>query len=114
MLIAGLLGYHTQNEVRYAQEAINFGQLTFSYVLIVLALGGSLLMWALQEYLRFRHSTRRRRPLPVELSDLALYTKMEESDLAEWQSTRRMVAYHDANGGVLEFNTDNDANLMRA
>jgi len=105
ILVAGLLGYHSNRELSYVQQMGNFKHLTFSYMMIVLALGGSLLMWALQEYLRFRNLNRRRRPVPVELSDLAHYTSMKERDLAEWQSSRRMVAYHDENGVMLQFAT---------
>lgn len=103
ILIIGLFGYHLESETQYLKEVVNFKDLTLSYGLIVAALGSALLMWALQEYLRFRNSTRRRRAPAVELADIALYTQMRESDLATWQATRCMVAHHAEDGKVIEF-----------
>jgi biofilm PGA synthesis protein PgaD len=103
ILLAGLIGFHSASETIYIDEAGEFTRLTLSYFLVVFLLGGALLMWALQEYLRFRNVNRRRRPAPAEVSDLAAYLDIEEGVLAEWQQTRRMVAHHDKTGNVLRF-----------
>jgi len=102
-LVAGMLGYHTINELSYAADMFNVRHLTVSYALIVMALSGSLLLWAAVEYFRFRNLNRRRWPSAVALADLASYSSLQESDLQQLQTERRMVAHHDDHGGVMQF-----------
>ena len=102
-LVAGMLGYHTINELTYAADMLNVRHLTISYALIVMALSGSLLLWAAVEYFRFRNLNRRRWPNAVAVADLATYSSLPESDLQQLQSERRMVAHHDDHGGVMQF-----------
>lgn len=93
--------YHSYNEFTYARELANLKHLAFVYTMIVLALGGALLMWALQEYLRFRNVNRRREPVKVENVELAKYVNIPESDISTCQRTRRLVAHHGADGSIL-------------
>lgn len=105
-LIAGMLGYHTINELTYAADMLNVRHLTVSYALIVMALSGSLLLWAMVEYFRFRNLNRRRWPQAVEVSDLASYASLPEAELRQLQGERRMVAHHDERGGVMQFDSE--------
>ncbi len=102
-LVAGMLGYHTINELTYAADILNVRHLTVSYALIVLALSGSLLLWATVEYFRFRNLNRRRWPSAVAVADLASYASLQASYLQQMQTERRMVAHHDDHGGVMQF-----------
>ncbi len=104
-LIAGMLGYHSINELTYAADMLNVRHLTVSYALIVIALSGSLLLWAAIEYFRFRNLNRRRWPFAVAVADLASYSKLPEPELAQLQTERRMVAHHDDRGGVMQFDS---------
>jgi biofilm PGA synthesis protein PgaD len=98
-VVAWALGiYHAYSEVTYAQELLNLRHLAFIYSMVVLLLCGSLLLWALKEYLRFRDSTRRRIPIPVESTELADYAKLEQEHIVEWQGVRRLTAHHDEHG----------------
>lgn len=101
-LIAWTLGLrHSYNEALYIAELINFKHLAFVYSMIVFAMGGALLLWALQEYLRFRNINRRREPTEVEMHELATYTGLVESNIATGQLARRIIAYHAKDGKVM-------------
>lgn len=104
-LAIGAIGYHTIYDNLYAQDMNTFKHISIAYGLIILALGGSLLMWALQEYLRFRNVNRRHRPVAVKSKELARYAKMKEKNIDEWQTIRRLVAHHDENGTVAYFDS---------
>jgi biofilm PGA synthesis protein PgaD len=106
-LVAWAIGiYHAYSEVKYAQELLNLRHLVFIYSMVVLLLCGSLLLWALKEYLRFRDSTRRRIPIPVESTELADYAKLDEEHIVTWQGIRRMIAHHDEHGNLHKVATD--------
>lgn len=104
-LIAGMLGYHSINELTYAADMLTVRHLTVSYALIVIALSGSLLLWAAIEYFRFRNLNRRRWPFSVAVADLASYARLPEPELAQLQTERRLVAHHDDHGGVMQFDS---------
>lgn len=101
-LVAWSLGLRrSYDEVLYMAELNNFMHLAFVYSMIVLAMGGALLLWALQEYLRFRNVNRRREPIEVEMHELATYTGIDESDIATSQLARRVLAHHAKDGKVI-------------
>jgi biofilm PGA synthesis protein PgaD len=92
---------HAYDEIRFAHEITNLERLTVIYGLIVLALGGSLLLWAWKEYLRFHNVNRRREPIAVENAELAAYTNLQADHIGTWQHTRRMVAHHASDGSIM-------------
>jgi biofilm PGA synthesis protein PgaD len=101
-VVAWMLGlYHSYGELTYVRELSNLEHLAFIYAMIVLALGSSLLLWALQEYLRFRNVNRRREPVAVALHELASYVNFQESDIATHQLARRLVVQHGVDGSVM-------------
>lgn len=109
-LVAWAMGiYHAYGEVKYAQELLDLRHLVFIYSMVVLLLGGSLLLWAMKEYLRFRDSTRRLIPIPVTTTELADYAKLDDEYIIQWQALRRMVAHHDEHGHLHEIATDTAA-----
>ncbi|MDO8305729.1 poly-beta-1,6-N-acetyl-D-glucosamine biosynthesis protein PgaD [Herminiimonas sp.] len=102
-LVAWGMGiYHAYSEVQYAQELLNLRHLLFTYSMVVVLLCGSLLLWALKEYLRFRDSTRRHVPIPVATTELADYARLDAEHIVQWQGIRRMVAHHDEHGHLRE------------
>jgi len=92
---------HAYDEIQIAHEITNLERLTVIYGLIILALGGTLLLWALKEYLRFRNVNRRRDPIAVESDELAVYTNLHTDHITSWQQTRRMVAHHADDGSIM-------------
>lgn len=103
-VIAWMTGlYHSYGELTYARDVKDLAHLAVVYAAIVVALGGSLLMWALQEYLRFRNVNRRREPVAVSHQELAMHAGIDESDITAGQDARRMVAHHSVHGRVMRF-----------
>jgi biofilm PGA synthesis protein PgaD len=103
-VVAWMAGvYHSYGEMAYTRDMKDLSHLAFVYAIIVAALGGSLLMWALQEYLRFRNVNRRREPVAVNNREIAEYVKLAESDIITGQSTRRLVVHHGMDGRVMRF-----------
>lgn len=101
-LLAWALGIRqSYNEVFYITELSNFKHLALIYSTIVIAMGGALLLWALQEYLRFRNVSRRREPTEVEPHELATYTGIAEDNIVSGQSARRLMAHHAKDGKVI-------------
>ena len=70
------------------------------YGIVVLVLGGTLLLWARIEFLRFRNSNRRGIPIPVDTNDIAHYAQLELGDVAMWKAARCVVMRHDDHGKV--------------
>jgi poly-beta-1,6-N-acetyl-D-glucosamine biosynthesis protein PgaD len=67
----------------------------------VACLGGSLLLWARVEYLRFRNVHRRATPTSATIEELAVYVEVAVDDLRSWQNERCLVARHDEHGNLL-------------
>lgn len=102
-ILAWSLGlYRSYSEFVYTQELSNLKHLAFFYTIIVLALGGTLLMWALQEYLRFRNVNRRLEPMAVEIHELEKYADISVDKITAAQSARRIVAHHGIDGGLID------------
>ncbi|HWU97284.1 MAG TPA: poly-beta-1,6-N-acetyl-D-glucosamine biosynthesis protein PgaD [Oxalicibacterium sp.] len=103
-VIAWMTGlYHSYSELTYMRELEDLSHLALAYATIVAALGGTLLMWALQEYLRFRNVNRRREPVAVNHHEMAKYVNFDESDVAAGQNARRLVVHHGMDGRVMRF-----------
>ena len=71
------------------------------YSSIVGLMGGSLLLWARIEFLRFHNVNRRSVPLPVKLDELADYASLSQDSLQHWSTARRLVVHHDDHGHVM-------------
>lgn len=99
--MAGL--YHSYGEMTYMNEIDDLKHLALVYAMIVVALGGSLLLWALHEYLRFRKVNRRREPIAVNNHEMAAFINIHEDEITAGQNARRLVVQHSANGKVMRF-----------
>ena len=71
------------------------------YAIIVGCLGGSLLVWAYYNFIRFRGVQRRRARLPVTRAEQARHFGVEPATLAQWTDAKRLVLRHDAAGRIL-------------
>lgn len=81
------------------------------YLSIIVALGGSLLVWARTEFMRFRNVNRRTRPLPAKVEELANFAQTATQTLADLGAVRRMVVHHDDDGKFLFAEIPGDVGL---
>lgn len=77
------------------------GKIFILYTSVICVMGGSLLLWARVEFLRFHNVNRRAIPVPVRVDEIALHAKLSVEALECWTSSRRMVAHHDHHGRVI-------------
>lgn len=101
-LAAWSLGfYQVHNYFQWEKEIIELKRIIAQYSLVVAAFGGTLLLWALSEYVRFRNKHRRSASLPVSPQELAAHAAVLAEDIAAWQKLRSLVAYHDDQGSII-------------
>lgn len=93
--------YRAHEQFQWEKEVLELRRLLGWYSIVVAAFGGSLLLWALSEYMRFRNAHRRSASAPACAQDLACYTGVLEEDVAAWQSLRCVLAYHDDHGNLI-------------
>ncbi|PRC90600.1 poly-beta-1,6-N-acetyl-D-glucosamine biosynthesis protein PgaD [Solimicrobium silvestre] len=82
-------------------ELLDLRNLLVFYLSIIVTLGGSLLLWARTEYMRFRNVHRRTRPLPVAIEDLAEFSGVKPEIMAKLSTVKHMIAHHDEHGKFL-------------
>lgn len=76
------------------------------YTLVIAVLGGSLVLWALYNYLRFRGADRRRPRPAVNAADQGLHYTLDPDELRGWQQERRLVIHHDEHSNVIGVDCD--------
>ncbi|RUQ36568.1 MAG: poly-beta-1,6-N-acetyl-D-glucosamine biosynthesis protein PgaD [Candidatus Competibacteraceae bacterium] len=98
-LIAWMLGiYIGYQEIIVLQsyrQALVTGEY---YILIAALLGGTLIIWALVQWLRFHNRERRKRRPDIGMEALAVYYQLDPSDLRQWQTAQRLIVHHDERG----------------
>lgn len=72
-----------------------------AYLIVIIVMGSSLLLWARIEFMRFSKVNRRTKPVPVTVEELAFYASVAPAEVAGWQDTRRVVMHHDEHGHVV-------------
>lgn len=70
------------------------------YSLIVLALGGGLVVWAVYNILRFRNVEKRTAALPVTPTEIGEHFGQDPASVARWQSEQRLYVTHDETGRI--------------
>ncbi|MDI4633871.1 poly-beta-1,6-N-acetyl-D-glucosamine biosynthesis protein PgaD [Pelomonas sp. V22] len=71
------------------------------YALVIVGMGGSLLLWAKYNHLRFRGVERRRDfPVPT-LADIATAKGLSEAAILDARRCQIMTVHHDDHGGIL-------------
>jgi len=93
--------YQAHHYFQWEQQVVELKRLLALYSIVIAAFGGSLLAWALSEYMRFRNKSRRSAAVPVLPQDLARHAGVQAEDLASWQTLRCAVAHHDEHGGLI-------------
>ena len=82
--------------------------LAIQYLSVIAVLGGSLLVWARIEFMRFRNVNRRTRPVPTQVEELASFAQVATETMADLSSVRRMLVHHDEHGKFLYAKVCND------
>jgi len=101
-LVAWSFGvYQGYDHFRWQEDALELKRLVGLYSVIIAALGGALLLWALSEYMRFRHKHRRAGTEPVTPAELGAAAGIDAHLLAHAQQQRCLLAFHDAQGSLL-------------
>lgn len=73
------------------------------YALVIIGMGGSLVLWAKYNHIRFRGVERRRDfPVPSALHIGQLHG-LSEADILRAREQRILVVHHDDHGGILRF-----------
>lgn len=93
--------YQAHQYFQWEQQLIELKRLLALYSIVIGAFGGSLLGWALAEYMRFRNKHRRSPAVPVLPQDLAGHAGVLAEELASWQKLRCAVAHHDDQGALI-------------
>jgi biofilm PGA synthesis protein PgaD len=91
-------GFFEDNEFFQMRQ---MGHIAILYTSVVCVMGGSLLLWARIEFLRFHNVNRRSIPVPVTVEELAKYAALPEETLRGWTNARRVVVRHDNQGHVI-------------
>ena len=99
-----MLGWHFYERYfphNYPSEQSHLKHLFSIYACVVIVMGGSLLIWARVEFLRFHDIHRRTRSLPVAQDELAWFAQIPINKIAELSALQQMVAHHDEKGDFL-------------
>lgn len=83
-----------------------FFDLLSSYALVIVAMGGTLVVWAKYNHLRFRGMDRRKPGARVHIEMLADFAGHTPVRVAQWREMRVMTVEHDANGRILGIRDD--------
>ena len=75
------------------------------YSLIILLLGGSLVLWASYNIIRFRGVERRVAALPVTPTEIGRDFGQDPESVARWQSEQRLYVTHDQDGRIARVET---------
>lgn len=83
------------------QELVELQRLVVIYAAVIIALGSTLLIWALIDFLRFRNVHRRIAPTAARQEELADYIGVPEQEIAALHNARSIVAHHDDHGVLI-------------
>jgi biofilm PGA synthesis protein PgaD len=71
------------------------------YTSVVCIMGGSLLLWARIEFMRFHNVNRRSIPKHVRIEEVAAYAEVPLPAIEAWTASRRVVIHHAPDGSVI-------------
>jgi biofilm PGA synthesis protein PgaD len=104
--------YRVYSEFRWEAEVMELKRLAVLYLIVACALGGSLLLWAFTEYMRFRNSSRRSMPQAAAMRELAAVARLQEDEVLAWQVSRCVTAHHDEQGLLIGVDSIAEARLL--
>lgn len=70
------------------------------YALIIVMLGGTLVVWALYNIVRFRGVEKRKAPRAVTPTEIGTHFVKDPLSVARWQGHQRLYVMHDENGNI--------------
>jgi len=82
------------------------------YGLVILLLGGSLVLWAVYNIIRFRGVQRRTEAKPVTPQEIGLYFEQDPSAVASWQTERSLYVTHNQYGHINQVEVLSEANIV--
>lgn len=94
-------GYQFQFHMVEREGYAGFLGVLLVYALVIVVMGGSLLVWATYNHLRFRGMDRRKSFEPPAPADLAALHGSTQEEIARWQSLGIATVHHDAEGRIL-------------
>lgn len=100
-LLAWSLG--VQQAYKYMIEFgghIDLVRLVAFYLLVIVLLGGTLLLWAGYNIVRFGGAERRTPVAPVTTDQVARMYNLDAAEIERWQGLRRIVVNHDEQGAI--------------
>lgn len=99
--ISGFYAYGTYVNGYTDQSLIEFARLLLIYTGVIFVMGGSLLLWARVEFLRFHNVNRRSPPVAVTALEISTYADLPMPQVLAWTNARRVVAQHDIHGKLV-------------
>ncbi|TRO81173.1 poly-beta-1,6-N-acetyl-D-glucosamine biosynthesis protein PgaD [Trichloromonas acetexigens] len=107
-LFAWYTGAHLFNRAMFERDGwLSILKVPFIYPLVVVAIGGVLIGWAIYNQLRFQNNERRtRHPEPLTSVQLAHFFQVDEEQVRHWQNRRRIVMIHDDRGNPREVESE--------
>ena len=100
--LAGWLffGYRFQVEMIQLNGYERFLNVLVVYAIVICAMGGGLIIWALYNHFRFRGSDRRKTTSAPSNAEMGDWAKQPASLLAQWQDCSVVVVHHDKDGNI--------------
>jgi biofilm PGA synthesis protein PgaD len=98
-------GYQFQFHMITLRGYEGFMDLLLVYALVIIAMGGALIVWALYNHYRFRGVDRRRPPSPPSDIQLGELLHLPPEVFAEWRQHAIVTVHHDDHGGIARVDT---------
>jgi biofilm PGA synthesis protein PgaD len=70
------------------------------YALVILVLGGSLIVWAVSNIMRFKGVENRVANRPISQADISRVFGITEQDVEKWQGEQHLLVTHDLKGKI--------------
>ncbi len=77
-----------------------FLELATTYGVVIILLGGSLISWALYNWMRFRNKERRSMAKLLSAEEMAEYFQVDTEELVVWHGVNRVVVHHNEQGDI--------------
>jgi len=93
-------GYQFQFQFIDLEGYLELMEMLTVYATIVLVMGGSLIVWAKYNHLRFRGKDRRKAFIKPTIEELAVLHQQSVTTIEQWQACSVMTVHHDENGAI--------------
>ena len=93
-------GYQFQFQFVDREGYLGFLAMLTTYATVVLIMGGSLIVWAKYNHLRFRGKDRRKGFVVSTIDELAVLYAQPVATIERWQACAVMTVHHDEKGAI--------------